>query len=98
MSRAAECGYIEVVKLLLEKGARPDFEDEPGQTPLSRASRAAAVELLKFHRTSEAPCNNPILKPHTNVSINDWLLGVRTKYVLTLSCRLVTVSIGEPIP
>jgi len=58
LSRAAEFCYIEVLKLLLEKGARPDFEDEPGQTPLSRASHhghAAVVELLNSHRISEAP-------------------------------------------
>jgi len=49
LSRAAEFGNIEVVKLLLENGARPDFEDEPGQTPLLRArsdNHAAVVELL----------------------------------------------------
>jgi ankyrin repeat protein len=89
------------VKLLLEKGARPDFEDEPGQTPLSRASNrrhAAVIELLNSYGTSKAPCNKPIPKPRTNVSINDWLLGVSTKYVSTLSCHLVTVSIGEQIP
>jgi ankyrin repeat protein len=82
LSRAAELGHIEVVKLLLEKGARPDFEDELGQTPLSRASfggHQAIVELLNSYCTSEALCNNPIPKPRTNVSINDWLLGVRTK-------------------
>jgi len=49
LSRAAENGQIEVVRLLLENGARPDFEDAPGQTPLSRAidgGHAAIVELL----------------------------------------------------
>jgi ankyrin repeat protein len=38
--------------LLLEHGARPDFEDRPGQTPLSRAVRAgnaAIVELLNLY-------------------------------------------------
>ena len=42
------------MKLLLENGARPDFEDESGQTPLSRAERAgnaAVVELLNSYRT-----------------------------------------------
>jgi len=58
LSRAAELGFIEVVKLLLEKGARPDFEDTPGETPLSRASlggHEAIVELLNSYCTSEAP-------------------------------------------
>jgi ankyrin repeat protein len=42
------------VKLLLENGARPDFEDESGQTPLSRAENAGyatIVELLDSYRT-----------------------------------------------
>jgi ankyrin repeat protein len=66
-------GHIEVVKLLLEKGARPNFEDEPGRTPLSRASHGshtAVIKLLNFYCTLEVPCNNPIPKPRTNVSIN----------------------------
>ena len=34
------------MKLLLENGAGPDFEDEGGQTPLSRARSVAVVRLL----------------------------------------------------
>ena len=37
------------MKLLLEKGAQPDFEDENGQVPLSRAvgeGHVAVVQLL----------------------------------------------------
>ena len=37
MSRAAENGDQAVVELLLKNGAQPDFEDEEGCTPLSRA-------------------------------------------------------------
>ena len=37
MSRAAEIGDKAVVELLLKNGAQPDFEDEKGCTPLSRA-------------------------------------------------------------
>ena len=37
MSRAAENGDKAVVELLLKNGAQPDFEDEKGRTPLSRA-------------------------------------------------------------
>jgi ankyrin repeat protein len=54
LSRAAEKGDERVVKLLLENGARPDFEDESGQTPLSRAegaSNPAIVELLNSYLT-----------------------------------------------
>jgi ankyrin repeat protein len=57
LSRAAEKGDEIVVKLLLENGACPDFEDEPGKTPLSRAEnagKAAVVELLNSYRTPEA--------------------------------------------
>ena len=49
MSRAAEKGYERVVTLLLENGAQPDFGDEKGQTPLSRAveeENVAIVQLL----------------------------------------------------
>jgi ankyrin repeat protein len=89
-------GHIEVVKLLLEKGARPNFEDEPGRTPLSRVSysgrsHAAVIELLNFYCTLEVPCNNPIPKPRTNVSINDWLLGVRTILACVALRSLVVV-------
>jgi ankyrin repeat protein len=49
LSRAAEKGDERVVKLLLENGAQPDFEDANGQTPLSRAidgGNVAVVQLL----------------------------------------------------
>ena len=49
MSRAAEKGNETVVKLLLENGAQPDFEDEDGQTPLSQTvekGNVAVVQLL----------------------------------------------------
>ena len=54
MSRAAEKGDERIVKLLLETGARPDFEDN-GYTPLSRAEsagKAAVVGLLNSYYTS----------------------------------------------
>ena len=49
MSRAAEYGDKAVVELLLKNGAQPDFEDEKGCTPLSRAiegEHAVVVQLL----------------------------------------------------
>ncbi|KAN0072342.1 hypothetical protein V8E54_009271 [Elaphomyces granulatus] len=55
LSRAAENGDKAVVKLLLKNGAQPDFEDEKGCTPLSRAiegdgeyegEHAVVVQLL----------------------------------------------------
>jgi ankyrin repeat protein len=48
LSRAAEKGDETVVKLLLEDGARPDFEDEGGQTPLSRAVEGGSVAVLQL--------------------------------------------------
>ncbi|KAN0067676.1 Ankyrin repeat-containing domain protein [Elaphomyces granulatus] len=49
VGKTAERGDKRVVKLLLENGALPNFEDEGGQTPLSRAvesGSAAVVQLL----------------------------------------------------
>ena len=48
MSRAAEKGDERVVKLLLENGAGPDFEDEGGQTPLSRAITGGSVAVIQL--------------------------------------------------
>jgi ankyrin repeat protein len=36
------------VKLLLENGAQPDFEDEKGQTPLSRAVEKGSVAVVQL--------------------------------------------------
>ena len=43
------------MKRLLENGARPDFEDENGQTPLSRAveNRGVAVVQLLLAKRGE---------------------------------------------
>jgi len=54
LSQAAEEGNEGIVKLLLENGAQPDFEDEDGKTPLSRAvgaGQAVIVDLLNFYCT-----------------------------------------------
>ena len=48
MSRAAEKGDERIVKLLLEKGALPDFEDEGSCTPLSRATEGGNVAVVKL--------------------------------------------------
>ena len=56
MSRAAEYGDKAVVELLLKNGAQPDFEDEKGCTPLSRAinghrgEHVVVVQLLLAQR------------------------------------------------
>ena len=36
------------MKLLLENGAQPDFEDENGQTPLSRAVEEGSVAIVQL--------------------------------------------------
>ena len=54
MSRAAEKGDERVVKLLLEKGAQPDFEDESGQMPLSRAVEEGHVAVVQLLLAKEA--------------------------------------------
>jgi ankyrin repeat protein len=43
-----EKGDETIVKLLLENGAQPDFEDEEGQTPLSRAVEKGSVTVLQL--------------------------------------------------
>jgi ankyrin repeat protein len=48
LSRAAEKGDKRIVKLLLEKGALPDFEDRYGWTPLLRAVESGSVAVIKL--------------------------------------------------
>ena len=48
MSRAAEKGNERFVNLLLENGAGPDFEDEHGQTPLSRAIEGGNIAVIQL--------------------------------------------------
>ena len=36
------------MELLLENGAEPDFEDEGGQTPLSRAIEGGSVAVVQL--------------------------------------------------
>ena len=46
--RAAEKGNKEVIELLLENGAQPDFENENRCTPLSRAIERGNVGVIEF--------------------------------------------------
>ena len=48
MSRAVEKDDERIVKLLLENGAQPDFEDENGQIPLSRAVEKGSVAVVQL--------------------------------------------------
>ena len=54
MSRTAEKGNDRVARLLLEHGARPDFEDENGHTPLSRAVEEGSVAVVQLLLAKEA--------------------------------------------
>ena len=42
------------MKLLLEKGAQPDFGDENGQVPLSRAVKKGSVAVVQLLLAKEA--------------------------------------------
>ena len=46
--RASRSGHVEVVKLLLEKGAAVDAADSDGRTPLYWASSSGHVEVVKL--------------------------------------------------
>jgi ankyrin repeat protein len=48
LSRAAEKGDERIVKLLLENGAGPDFEDDDSETPLSRAVEGGSVAVVQL--------------------------------------------------
>jgi ankyrin repeat protein len=42
------------VKLLLENGAQPDFGDEEGQAPLSRAVEKGSIDVVQLLLAKEA--------------------------------------------
>ncbi|KAH8780344.1 ankyrin repeat-containing domain protein, partial [Hyaloscypha finlandica] len=41
-------GHVNVIKLLLEKGANVDTADEGGQTPLHQASMIRHIDVIKL--------------------------------------------------
>ena len=45
---AVEMGSLEIVKLLLSKGANPTIPDDNGDTPIHVAARTQNVEMLKL--------------------------------------------------
>ena len=57
MSRAAQLGDERVVKLLLENGVQPDFEDMSGQKPLSRAIEGGHVAVVQLLLASQVKVN-----------------------------------------
>ena len=64
------------MKLLLENGAQPDFEDGNGQTPLSRALDAGNVSVMRLLIAKKAKINikyNIVSEhhPHINESLPD---------------------------
>ena len=79
MSRAAEKNDERIAKLLLENGAQPDFEDEDGQTPLSRAVERGSVAVVQLLITKQVKMNfkyNIVSEchPHFNESLLGWWL------------------------
>jgi ankyrin repeat protein len=81
LSHAAERGDERVVKLLLENGAGPNFEDDGGQTPLSRAvegGSVAVVQLLLANKEVKKDYKFSIVsesQPYLNQSLLDrWLI------------------------
>jgi len=48
LSQSVEKGDERVVNLLLENGARPDFEDENGHRPLSRALEGESLAVVQL--------------------------------------------------
>ena len=56
LHKAAECGSVESVAVLLDVGADPGMRDEDGRTPLSLAlekGHADVAELLRQHGATE---------------------------------------------
>ena len=48
MHNAAQEGHVEIVKILLERGANPNAEDDAGRTPLHDAAFKGHVEIVKL--------------------------------------------------
>jgi ankyrin repeat protein len=57
---ASENGYLEIVKILLDHGANPNFADEFGRTPLHRAA------LMRYEKVVDL-----LLKRGANVNFSD---------------------------
>jgi uncharacterized protein len=53
LTRAAESGHLEVVRLLLENGANPNLRDEFDKTPLELAEENGHFEVAEFVRRTE---------------------------------------------
>jgi ankyrin repeat protein len=74
------------VKLLLENGAGPDFEDEGCQTPLSRAIEGGSVAVVRLLLAKEVKIDykyNIVSKPHLHLYLNaclvdQWLILLPT--------------------
>ena len=58
------------MQLLLENGAQPDFEDEKGQTPLSRAVENGSVAVVQLLLAKEVKID---FKYNIQVSSLHWI-------------------------
>ena len=62
------------MKLLLEHGAQPDFEDEKFQTPLSRAVEKGSVAVVHLLLAKKGEIDfkyHIVSDPHINESLLD---------------------------
>jgi ankyrin repeat protein len=77
LSRAVEKGDERVMKLLLDNGARSDFEDENGQTSLSRAVEGGSVVVLQLLLTQDVKLDFKyhIVSEHQQYIVNESLLN-----------------------
>jgi ankyrin repeat protein len=71
LSRAAEKGDERIVKLLLEKGALPDFEDQYSWRPLSRAVEGGSIAVVKLLLAKEVKVDYKytLIYPYIRVSL-----------------------------
>jgi ankyrin repeat protein len=72
LSRAVDKGDERVVKLLLENGAQPDFEDENDQTPLLRAIEKGSVAVVHLLLAKGAGMHHKYIsvsEPHPYMSL-----------------------------
>jgi ankyrin repeat protein len=72
-----------VVELLLKNGAQPDFEDENGCTPLSRAIKSGNAGVIKLLLAQGAKVNYS----YTIVSKSDRSTRLTADTVLLYYCR-----------
>ena len=70
---AAQNGHVEVVQLLLDRGADPNLGDEYGETPLHQAARRAECEIGELLLKAGADANaRMVLMPFNVADVGDF--------------------------